>query len=163
MTQGRIFSINISVVKGEPKNMVASGVLREGHGLEGDAHAGPGLRQVSFLSIEEIEGAEAASGACGVDFCPGVFAENITTEYVLLTSLRVGDKIALGEEAVLRVTQIGKDCHARCSVAQKAGTCIMPEQGIFAAVEKGGVIRVHDAVRILKDSTRKGIIPWLKI
>ncbi len=71
--QGRIFSINVNSVKGEPKNMVASGILREGHGLEGDAHAGPGLRQVSLLAIEDIEDAEVASGACDVEFPAGDF------------------------------------------------------------------------------------------
>ena len=160
--QGRIFSININAEKGEPKKMVASGVLRQGHGLEGDAHAGPGLRQVSMLSIEEIEGAEAVSGACGVDFRPGIFAENITIEYMDLSKLRVGDKIALGEEAVLEISQIGKDCHGGCSVAREAGLCIMPKQGIFATVEKGGAIRVYDMVRVLGDVPKKRIFSWLK-
>jgi MOSC domain-containing protein YiiM len=143
--------------------MVASGVLREGHGLEGDAHAGPGLRQVSLLAIEDIEDAEAASRTRDIDFQPGIFAENITTENVLLSSLRVGDKISLGTDAVLRITQRGKDCHARCSVAEKAGTCIMPERGIFAVVEKGGSIRVHDVIDVLREPSKKRTFSWLKI
>jgi MOSC domain-containing protein YiiM len=153
--QGRVFSINVNSVKGEPKNMVASGVLVENRGLEGDAHAGPGLRQVSLLAIEDIEDAEAASGECGVDFRPGIFAENITTEHVDLSALRVGDRIALGDEAIINITQIGKDCHGLCSVAQKAGRCIMPKQGIFATVEKSGTVRVHDVIRIVKNKAKK--------
>jgi MOSC domain-containing protein YiiM len=161
---GRVFSVNINAVKGEPKEMVPSVVLREGLGLEGDAHAGPGLRQVSLLSIEDIEDAEAASGDCGIDFKPGIFAENITTEHVDLAALRVGDQVALGDEAIVRITQIGKNCPAPCSVAKKAGRCIMPKQGIFAAVETGGAVRARDAIRVLKkNKAKKGIFSWLKI
>lgn len=160
--RGRIFSINTGVDKGGPKEMVVSGVLREGHGFEGDAHAGPGHRQVSLLAVEDIEKAEAAGGRSDVDFRPGIFAENITTQYLDLSVLRVGDELELGAEAVLKITQIGKECGAPCSVARRAGRCIMPKQGVFASVRKGGSVHVHDAIRVLKSSAGKRIFPWSK-
>ncbi len=157
---GRIFSINISEGKGVPKRMVMSAVLKEDHGFEGDAHAGPGIRQVSLLAVEDIERAEAASKSPALDFQPGIFAENITTEYLDLSRLRVGDKLKLAGEAVLRITQIGKECHGRCAVAEKAGSCIMPKLGLFAVVEKGAEIRVHDPIEVV--SSRHRMFSWSK-
>ena len=143
---GRIFSINISKQKGIPKDMVTSGELKEGYGLEGDSHGGLGLRQVSLLSIEEIEKAEE-SNKSGIDFKPGIFAENITTAELDLSKVKVGDRLVIGKDIVLKVTQRGKECHTGCVVSRQAGNCIMPKQGIFAIVEKGGMIKVHDPIR----------------
>jgi MOSC domain-containing protein YiiM len=150
----KIFSINISRHKGEPKNMVQSGVLKEGHGLEGDAHAGPGHRQVSLLAIEEIEKAEASGGVSDIDFRPGIFAENITTEGFALSKVKAGDRLNIGSEAVLKITQVGKECHSGCSIMRATGHCIMPKSGIFASVEKGGLIKVYDPIVFQKHNHR---------
>ena len=143
--------------------MVPSGIFRQDYGLEGDAHAESGLRQVSLLTIEDIEKAETQSKSSEVDFRPGIFAENITTEHIDLSRLRVGDKIALGDEVILEITQLGKECHATCSIGAKVGRCIMPCQGVFASVQRGGVLRVNDAVRALESRVKKGFFSWLKI
>ena len=141
---GRVFSINIGIEKGEPKSMISAGFLKEDHGFVGDCHAGPGIRQVSLLAIEEIEKVEA--GHPEVDFQPGIFAENITTEGLDLSKIRVGDRLLIGSEVTLKVTQIGKECRKGCSISRVVGDCIMPRQGIFAIVEKGGPIKTQDQI-----------------
>jgi len=157
---GKVFSINIGKEKGKPKDMVKSAVLKEGLGIEGDVHAGVGARQVSLLSIEEIEKVEMAGSAPkDIDLRPGVFAENITTVGVELSKLKKGDMIHIGESVVLKVTQIGKDCHSGCDIMQHVGRCIMPKQGVFASVEKGGVVLLHDRITL---SRQKALFPWSK-
>jgi MOSC domain-containing protein YiiM len=146
---GRIFSINISAAKGAVKSMARSGRLVAGHGLEGDGHAGPGLRQVSLLAIEDIEKFEQMVKDDEVDLHPGVFAENLTTEGIQLTGVKVGDRLAVGGKAILRVTQIGKACHDGCEIKKKTGVCLMPTSGIFAVVEEGGEIRLRDPICLL--------------
>jgi MOSC domain-containing protein YiiM len=160
VTSGRIFSINISVQKKGPKSMQHSGRLVAGVGLERDAHAGPGIRQVSLLAIEDIEKFEDVVKADGVDLHPGVFAENLTTEGIDLSDFRVGDRLAVGASAVLRVTQIGKTCHDGCEIKKKTGVCLMPASGVFAVVEEGGDIRLRDSVRLLR--AKKTFWPWSK-
>jgi len=160
VTSGRIFSINISPQKKGPKSMQRSGRLVAGEGLEGDAHAGPGTRQVSLLSIEDIEKFEDVVKADGVDLHPGVFAENLTTEGMDLSDVKVGDRLAVGASAVLRVTQIGKACHDGCDIKKKTGVCLMPTAGIFAVVEEGGDIRLRDPIRVLR--AKKSFWPWSK-
>src|SRR5512135_1812947 len=108
---GRVFSINISETKGTPKRMVKEALLTQGHGLEGDVHAGSGPRQVSLLSIETIEEAESRYDGDDVDFHPGIFAENITTEGLDLSTIKIGDKLHIGDSIILSVAQIGKECH----------------------------------------------------
>ncbi|MFA5039383.1 MAG: MOSC domain-containing protein [Candidatus Omnitrophota bacterium] len=159
-TQGRIFSINISQAKGMAKSMARSGRLLEGLGLEGDAHAGPGIRQVSLLAIEQIEDFESRVKQAGCDLRPGSFGENITTEGLDLSRIRVGDRIRAGESAVLRVTQLGKTCHGGCSIRRVTGDCIMPQSGIFAVVEESGEIRVQEPLKVA--SQRKALWSWLK-
>ena len=158
---GRIFSINISSRKGEPKKMVQAGFLKEGHGLEGDVHAGSGNRQVSLLAIEEIEQFESGRNNTDVDISPGVFAENITTEGIDLSKVKAGDKFSVGKSVILRVSQIGKECNAGCGISRKIGSCIMPKQGIFAVVEKGGEVKVRDKITLVRQ--RSLLFPWLKI
>lgn len=150
--EGRIFSINISAEKNATKTMVVSGRLREGQGLDGDAHAGPGLRQISLLAIEQIEDFETRKGI--EDLPPGSFGENITTEGFDLSSLRVGDKIRIGATALLRITQKGKDCHGSCVIRQKTGDCLMPKAGVFAVVETGGDIQVRDPLWLVNSRTQ---------
>lgn len=153
---GRVFSINISETKGGPKKMVRSVFLKEDFGIEGDAHAGPGLRQVSLLSIEEIEKAEEGRPPSEIELQPGIFAENITTQDVDFSRVKVGDTLMIGEDAVLRISQIGKDCSNPCSIGRSLGECIMPKQGIFATVEKGGEVKVHDRIRFAARTARPG-------
>ena len=155
---GRVFSINTSSQKGVAKKMVRQAELEEGMGFSGDVHAGPGLRQVSLLSIEAIEDFESEVKV-DVELGPGAFGENITTEGLDLTKLRVGDELLVGTGAVLKVTQLGKTCHAGCAITKSTGRCIMPKLGVFASVEKGGTVRIHD--RIQAQQTKR-TFSWLK-
>lgn len=139
--RGKIFSINISEEKGTAKHPVTRALLIEGKGIHRDAHSGVNSnRQVSLLAREAI----AKQGS----FKPGAFAENITTANLGLSALKVGDKLAINNTAILEVSQIGKVCHAYCEIFKKTGNCIMPKQGIFAKVVKGGKISVGDPLTI---------------
>ncbi|WP_136525649.1 MOSC domain-containing protein [Geomonas ferrireducens] len=138
---GKVVAVNISTNKGERKTPVPEVTLREEHGIVGDGHAGDWHRQISLLAQESI----AKMQALGLDVKEGDFAENITTEGVDLVSLPIGSKIELGE-TLLEVTQIGKECHTRCAIYYQAGDCVMPKEGIFARVLKGGVVRAGDRV-----------------
>ncbi len=149
--KGKVFSINQSEVKGVAKTSVREGYLREGWGLLGDAHSGRWHRQVSFLPWERIKSQNECpkiKKSKSAKFKPGDFAENITTEGLDLTKLKVGDEIEIGNKIKVRVTQIGKECHIRCAVYKKVGKCIMPREGIFAEVLQGGKVRVDDEIRI---------------
>jgi len=110
-------------------------VLKENHGIVGDAHAGDWHRQVSLLADEDIE----AMRGKGVEIRFGDFAENITTRGVDLASLPVGTRLNLGP-AELEVTQIGKECHSHCAIYRAVGDCVMPRRGIFARVLRGGEV-----------------------
>lgn len=140
----KILSINISEKKGIPKERFQTAILVEDYGIENDAHAGKWHRQVSLLANESIEKMREL-GAENLEF--GVFAENITTEGIELHKLPIGTKLKIGE-ALLEVTQIGKECHSHCGVYEKVGMCIMPIQGIFAKVIKGGSIDVGDEIKV---------------
>jgi len=139
-----VVSINISLKKGVRKKPIDEGILIEDLGIEGDAHSGKWHRQVSLLALESIE----KMRALGLDVGPGDFAENITTEGIDLISLPIGTKIEIGESR-LEVTQIGKDCHTRCAIYYQAGDCVMPKEGIFARVLRGGKIKKGDHIRVL--------------
>lgn len=143
--EGKVLSINISTAKGTPKTSVNPGVLIEDFGFEGDAHAGKWHRQVSLLAIESIE---KSKGMPTNGLCHGVFAENITTQGIELYTLPVGTRLQIGE-AVIEITQIGKECHEGCAIKKTVGKCIMPKEGVFARVIKGGKIFKNDSI-ILK-------------
>lgn len=115
--------------------------MLENHGIVGDAHAGDWHRQVSLLAKESID----KMRAMGLDVTNGDFAENITTSGINLTSLPVGSRLQVGE-TLLEVTQIGKECHARCAIYYQAGDCVMPKEGIFARVLRSGAIKPGDTV-----------------
>ncbi len=134
-------AVCISENKGERKKPVEAVELRENHGIVGDAHAGDWHRQVSLLASESID----KMRALGLDVDSGDFAENITTNGIDLVSLAIGTRLQIGE-ALLEVTQIGKECHNRCAIYYQAGDCVMPKEGIFARVITGGVIRPGDEV-----------------
>jgi len=141
----KIVSIAVSRKKGTVKKTVPEAELIEGHGLSGDAHAGPWHRQVSFLACESIEKMRLAG--CDVTF--GDFAENIATEGIDWPSVPVGTKIELGGRALVEITQIGKECHKKCAIYYRAGDCIMPKEGVFARVLRSGIVRAGDDIRIL--------------
>jgi len=142
-----VISINISHAKGERKKPAGSAEFRVGHGIVGDGHAGNWHRQVSLLGIESI----GSMREKGLDVGSGDFAENITTEGIDLPSLPVGTLIRLGSTLV-EVTQIGKKCHNRCKIYQKAGDCVMPREGIFVKVMEGGAIFDGDAIEVVNVS-----------
>ena len=141
----KIVSINISKRKGEPKVPVPQAQVRENYGLEGDVHAGPWHGQVSLLAQESIDRMIALGAS---DLTPGDFAENITTQGITLHTLPVGTRLRLGT-CEAEVTQIGKQCHQHCAIFQKLGTCIMPREGIFVRILKGGELHPGDSVDIL--------------
>lgn len=140
---GKVLGICVSEKRGTQKKEVNEAVLKENWGIEGDAHAGDWHRQVSLLSFEKIE-AFRERGA-DVDF--GAFGENLIVEGYDLRRLPVGTRFRIGE-AVLELTQIGKECHSHCEIYKKMGDCIMPREGVFTEVVKGGRIRKGDAVEM---------------
>lgn len=141
---GRILAICRSDAKGTQKYPVDSATLVENWGIEGDAHAGKWHRQVSMLSFEKIE-AFRAKGA-EVDF--GAFGENLVVEGFDLRTIPVGTKFQIGK-ALLELTQIGKECHSHCAIFKAVGDCIMPREGVFTKVLKGGVIHIGDEISML--------------
>jgi MOSC domain-containing protein YiiM len=144
MQEGKVVSVNISPEKGKKKTAVGSGELITNFGLKGDGHSGNWHRQVSLLAMESIEKMQRA----GLSVMCGSFAENITTSGIDLVSIPIGRLIRIGDLIVLRVTQIGKTCHERCAIYYQAGDCVMPKEGIFAEVLKGGEIKVSDNIII---------------
>lgn len=136
-----VTAVCVSKEKGERKVPVPMVELVVGHGIEGDAHAGDWHRQVSLLASESI----AKMRALGLDVSNGDFAENITTAGIELIALRVGDRLAIAD-ALLEITQIGKECHSRCAIYHQAGDCVMPKEGIFARVLRGGTIKPGDGI-----------------
>lgn len=145
MILAKVVAVNISAETGVIKHPVESAVLLEKFGIEGDAHAGNWHRQVSLLDQASVD----KMSALGVEgLTPGIFAENITTEGIVLHALPIGTRLRVGE-VELEVTQIGKECHAHCQIYQQVGMCIMPTEGIFAIVIRGGEVRAGDAIEIL--------------
>ena len=142
--KGRVLAVNTSKDKGTRKINVQSCQALKAFGLEGDAHGGPWHRQVSLLANESIE----KMRAMGLNVGFGDFAENITTEGVDLVHLPIGTTIRIGEFVILRVTQIGKECHTRCAIYYQAGDCVMPKEGIFAEVVNEGEVKVGDKIII---------------
>jgi len=134
---GRIEAICISREKGTVKDTVTEAELRVKHGIVGDAHAGDWHRQVSLLPSESI----AKVRQMMPDLADGAFAENLVTSGVDLAHVRIGDKVAIGDDVLLEVTQIGKECHHGCAIRQITGDCIMPREGIFCRVLQGGHIQ----------------------
>ena len=153
MNNGRVFSINYSSKKGTTKTAIKKANLLEDFGLEGDAHGGPGLRQVSLLAMESINRQIECPKVKekNISLKPGDFAENITTEGLDLTRLKIGDRLKIGPEVILEISKIGKECHKYCAVYYKTGDCIMPREGIFAKVIKGGDICIGDVIEVIKN------------
>lgn len=144
--EGKILSVCVSSEKGTKKSEVDSARVITDWGIEGDAHAGRWHRQVSLLSVEDIEKMKRLIPNLG----PGDFAENLITQGLSLSQVEKGDRIIIGEGIVLQVSQIGKRCHSGCEIQKRTGQCIMPKKGIFAKVLKGGKVRKNDSVHIKK-------------
>ncbi|MDD5306489.1 MAG: molybdopterin-binding protein [Deltaproteobacteria bacterium] len=138
---GKVIAVCASERKGTAKVERPEVVVAAGLGVEDDAHAGPGPRQVSLLATESVDTLRAR----GVDVGPGGFGENVLTIGIDLVSLPIGALLRVGA-ALIEVTAIGKECHAPCAIYRQAGTCVMPTDGIFCRVVAGGAIRPGDAI-----------------
>ena len=145
----KVLAICISKHKGTLKNEVSEANFIEEFGIEGDAHAGKWHRQVSLLALEKIEDFRSKGG--NVDF--GAFGENLVVDGIELHKLPVGQQLQVGE-VLLEVTQIGKECHDKCAIYYQVGECIMPKNGIFTRVLKGGKVKVGDQCTLI-DSGKK--------
>jgi MOSC domain-containing protein YiiM len=131
--------------KGTKKKPVESGLVKEEFGLVDDAHADCTThRQISLLAEESIE----KMRQMGLKVGPGDFAENLTTQGIDLPRLPIGTRLLVGKEVLLEVSQIGKECHTRCAIFQQVGTCIMPLEGVFARVIRGGVVKPGDSIEV---------------
>lgn len=146
--KAEVKAVCLSEEKGTTKKVIEKGLLLENYGLKGDAHAGKWHRQLSLLDISSIDKMRGQ----GYELKFGDFAENITTEGLEnLFKLPVGQKIKIGKEILLEITQIGKKCHHDCEIRQTIGDCVMPREGVFARVINGGEVKAGDSIKILSD------------
>lgn len=136
---GVIKGICISEKRGTAKHEIEEAILAKDWGIQGDAHARHWHRQVSLLSYEKIEEFRKK----GADIELGAFGENLIVSGYDFRNLAVGTRFQCGE-AVLEMTQIGKECHSHCEIYKRMGECIMPREGVFAIVLHGGTIRKGD-------------------
>lgn len=142
---GTVVSVNLSPRKTMRKTPGERGTLIFDRGFENDAHAGDWHRQVSLLAQESIDKMTAK----GLDVGAGDFAENITTSGIDLLALPVGSVVKVGSDVVLEISQIGKVCHAKCAIYYQAGDCVMPREGLFAAVRHAGDVEVGDTIEVV--------------
>lgn len=141
-SKGSVLAVNISANRGEIKHDVKAAYFEANWGIKEDAHSGEWYRQVSLLSLSSVE----KMRAMGVEVDYGAFAENLTIGGIDVFALPVGTKLKVGE-AVLEVTQIGKECHNQgCAIKKQVGTCVMPAEGIFGRVLTPGWVRTGDIV-----------------
>ena len=145
--KGKILAVNISQDKGTKKQNVRRCELLSDFGFKGDAHGGHWHRQVSLLANESIDKMRQK----GLKAAYGDFAENITTEGINLMSLHIGTTLRIGREAILRMTQKGKECHDRCAIYYQMGDCIMPREGVFAEVLQPGQIAIGDSIEVIEE------------
>jgi MOSC domain-containing protein YiiM len=144
----KILAICISGKKGISKSPIDEGLFRENYGLVDDAHADSGThRQVSLLASSSIEKMQGM----GIELDCGGLAENLTVEGLDLVSLPIGTRLAVEQGVILEVSQIGKECHTACAIRRQVGYCIMPTEGIFARVIKGGLIKTEDEIVVMED------------
>ena len=140
--KGKILAVCRSEKRGTVKSEIREGLLIENFGLKDDAHTGKWHRQISLLGVESIDKMQSK----GFKIKYGDFAENLTIEGIVLHQLPLGTKLKVGENVLLEVTQIGKECHHDCEIRKKIGDCVMPREGIFARVLKGGKVKVGDDI-----------------
>ncbi|MDO8721116.1 MAG: MOSC domain-containing protein [Syntrophales bacterium] len=143
--EGKVLSVNISEKKGTKKKNAGVCRLVKGWGIAEDAHSGNWHRQISLLSKKSIEKIREK----GLPVNYGDFAENISIEGLEPYLLPVGTKLAIGEKVVIRITQIGKECHERCAIFYQVGDCVMPREGVFAEVLEEGDVKVGDAIKTI--------------
>jgi MOSC domain-containing protein YiiM len=148
---GYIEAICISRKKGIVKKPVSNSRFLENWGIEGDAHAGKWHRQISLLSGESIDKMKEKIPSLS----QGAFAENIITRGINLLKLKTGDKLILNNKVILEITQIGKECHNSCAIKVRTGDCIMPREGLFARVVKGGSVKSGDSIKVLNSTKVK--------
>ena len=140
-------AVCISAKKGVVKKEKQEVTLRAEWGIETDAHAGDWHRQVSLLAGESIDRVKEAMPSLK----NGAFAENIITRGIDLAAVAIGDRLQIGSEAIVEVTQIGKECHnSGCAIKKLTGDCIMPREGIFAKVVDGGNVKAGDPVKVVE-------------
>ncbi len=145
-TGGRIVAVCTSKKKGISKVPVEEAVFEANCGLSGDAHADRNShRQVSLLATESIE----KMVKLGLKVGPGAFAENLTVEGLDLMHMPIGTRMSAGDGVMLELTQIGKVCHTKCAIYKQVGQCVMPEEGIFARVLRGGVVKPGDMIQVI--------------
>ena len=140
----RVLAVCISTRKGEKKRPVEAIRLKIDHGIVGDAHAGNWHRQISLLANESVDKMREK----GLTLEAGDFAENILTEGITLRTLPVGTRLRVGE-ALLEITQIGKECHSDCAIKKKVGVCVMPAEGVFAIVKEEGTVQAGDNIEVI--------------
>jgi len=140
---GIIKGICISEARGTPKQEVREADVKLNWGIEHDAHGGNWHRQISLLAYEQIEAFRKA----GAEIEFGAFGENLVVAGFDLKNIPVGTRFQIGE-VVLKLTQIGKECHRHCVIYHQMGDCIMPREGVFAEVISPGHIEVGDAVEL---------------
>ena len=141
---GKVMAVCTSPARGTQKENIGRGVFRAGYGIEGDAHAGDWHRQVSLLSYEKVQ----AFNARGAAVADGAFGENLLVDGFDFARLPAGTRLGCGE-VLLEITQIGKQCHHGCEIFQRMGDCIMPREGVFARVLRGGEIAVGDEMHLV--------------
>ena len=142
---GKVIAVCTSAEKGTVKRNIGKAKFIVNHGIEGDAHAGPWHRQVSLLSLEKIDSFRAKGGENSANAVveDGAFGENLVVEGIDFRSLPVGTILECAD-VLLEMTQIGKECHSHCTIYKVMGDCIMPREGVFARVIRGGTIAAGD-------------------
>ena len=146
----KVTAICISEKRGIQKHYVESASLKVNHGIVGDAHAGEWHRQISILSMKDIDDFIAR----GAEVFPGAFGENLIIDGIDIPNMHMRDRIQIGD-VVLEMTQKGKECHTHCQIYHKMGECIMPRLGCFFEVIHGGDIHVGDEVVFMENKDKR--------
>lgn len=142
----KIVAVCTSIKKGTKKKDIGHAFLEEDYGIQGDAHATKGWhRQISLLDNSSIDKMRAK----GLTLSPGDFAENLTTEGLELMTLPVGTRLKTGRGVELEITQIGKECHHHCQIYRQVGMCVMPLEGVFARIIRGGKVKAGDTIEVV--------------
>jgi len=145
----KISAICVSEKRGLQKHVIPEALLVENHGIKGDAHADNWHRQISLLSKQDIDDFKAR----GAELFDGCFGENLIIDGLDVSHLPVQTRLKIGD-AVIEVTQHGKECHTHCQIFHKMGECIMPIKGTFTKVIKGGVIHIGDEVIMIEPNDK---------